>query len=150
MYIGFAQPGQEIIFEKEFMPHPVDIYVGQRLRLRRSMLGMSQEQLGGAIGITFQQIQKYERGINRMGSSRLYDFASILSVPIAYFFDGFNAATKGGMAEAAAPAFEAEMMTSKDTMAVVRSFNEIKNPKVRRQVMQLVKSLASSAGNSEG
>ena len=124
------------------MPHSVDIYVGQRLRLRRSMLGMSQEQLGSATGITFQQVQKYERGINRMGASRLYDFSKILSTPISYFFEGFTDSNKTAVAEAGAPAYEVEAMTGKDTMALVRAFSEIKNPKVRRQVLQLARSLA--------
>lgn len=124
------------------MPHSVDVYVGQRLRMRRSMLGMSQEQLGTATGITFQQIQKYERGINRMGASRLYEFSKILSTPISYFFEGFSDASRSAVAESAAPAYESEAMTSKDTMALIRAFNEIKSPKVRRQVLQLAKSLA--------
>ena len=124
------------------MPHSVDIYVGQRLRLRRSMLGMSQEQLGSATGITFQQVQKYERGINRMGASRLYDFSKILSTPISYFFEGFSESNKSAVAESATPTYEAEAMTGKDTMALVRAFSEIKSPKVRRQVLQLAKSLA--------
>ena len=124
------------------MPHAVDIYVGQRLRLRRSMLGMSQEQLGNATGITFQQVQKYERGINRMGASRLYDFSKILSTPISYFFEGFSDSNKMAVAESGAPAYEVEAMTGKDTMALVRAFSEIKSPKVRRQVLQLARSLA--------
>jgi transcriptional regulator with XRE-family HTH domain len=124
------------------MPHSVDIYVGQRLRLRRSMLGMSQEQLGNSTGITFQQVQKYERGINRMGASRLYDFSKILSTPISYFFEGFTDTNKSSVAESASPAYEVEAMTGKDTMALVRAFSEIKSPKVRRQVLQLARSLA--------
>jgi transcriptional regulator with XRE-family HTH domain len=106
------------------------------------MLGMSQEQLGSATGITFQQVQKYERGINRMGASRLYDFSKILSTPISYFFEGFTDSNKTAVAESGAPAYEVEAMTGKDTMALVRAFSEIKNPKVRRQVLQLARSLA--------
>ncbi len=124
------------------MPHSVDVYVGQRLRLRRSMLGMSQEQLGNATGITFQQIQKYEHGINRMGASRLYEFSKILAAPITYFFEGYSDNSRSAVAESAAPAYEAESMTSKDTMALVRAYSEIKSQKVRRQVLQLAKSLA--------
>ena len=124
------------------MPHLVDVYVGQRLRLRRSMLGMSQEQLGNSTGITFQQVQKYERGINRMGASRLYDFSKILSTPISYFFEGYNDSNKSAVAESGAHAYEVEAMTGKDTMALVRAFSEIKSPKVRRQVLQLARSLA--------
>lgn len=123
------------------MPHSVDIHVGQRLRLRRSMLGFSQEQLGNATGITFQQVQKYERGINRMGASRLYEFSKILSTPIAYFFEGYSDSPRSAVAEASA-AYEADGHTSKDTMSLVRAYNEIKSSKVRRQVLQLAKSLA--------
>lgn len=123
------------------MPHSVDIHVGQRLRLRRSMMGLSQEQLGSATGITFQQVQKYERGINRMGASRLYEFSKILSTPISYFFEGYADGTRSAVAESAAT-YEAEGHTSKDTMSLVRAYNEIKSPKVRRQVLQLAKSLA--------
>lgn len=124
------------------MPHSVDVYVGQRLRLRRSMLGMSQEQLGNATGITFQQIQKYERGINRMGASRLYEFSKIMATPITYFFEGYNDNSRSAVAESSAPAYEVESMASKDTMALVRAYGEIKSQKVRRQVLQLAKSLA--------
>lgn len=122
------------------------------MRLRRTMLGMSQDQIGSATGITFQQVQKYERGVNRMGSSRLYEFSRILSVPVAYFFEGFlegRSPKAAGMAESAAPAYEHEVLGSKETMSLVKSFNEITNPKTRKHVLQLVKSIAQSEGDSD-
>ncbi len=76
-------------------PHPVDIHVGARIRLRRTLLGMSQEKLGEAVGLTFQQIQKYERGTNRVSASRLYQFGQTLDVPVSFFFDGLNSPTIG-------------------------------------------------------
>ena len=76
-------------------PNPVDVHVGQRVRLRRTLLGMSQEKLGEAIGLTFQQVQKYERGANRIGSSRLYDLSRVLDVPISYFFDDMDQQVSG-------------------------------------------------------
>ena len=124
------------------MPHSVDIHVGQRLRLRRSMLGLSQEQLGSAAGITFQQVQKYERGINRMGASRLYEFSKMLSTPVTYFFEGYNDGSRSAVAEGSAQGYEAEGFASKDTMALVRAYNVIKSQKIRRQILQMTKSFA--------
>jgi transcriptional regulator with XRE-family HTH domain len=98
------------------MPHSVDIHVGQRLRLRRSMLGLSQA------GITFQQVQTYERGINRMGASRLYEFSKMLSTPVTYFFEGYNDGSRSAVAEGSTQGYEAEGFASKDTMALVRAF----------------------------
>lgn len=128
-------------------PHPVDIYVGKRLRMRRVMLGMSQESVGKAIGVTFQQIQKYERGANRMGSSRLYDFAQILTVPVSYFFEGYEQETGGaipitqiGFAEEEVP-FEHEKLTSRETLEVMRAYYSIRDSKVRKKMLDLMRSL---------
>jgi transcriptional regulator with XRE-family HTH domain len=129
--------------------HPVDVHVGKRLRLRRSMLGMSQQALGKATGITFQQVQKYERGINRVGSSRLFDIANALSVPVSFFFEDFSAsgaakagAAHAGFAEDAAEAFEHESSASKESMQLVRAFGKIKSPEVRKKIINLVKTLS--------
>jgi transcriptional regulator with XRE-family HTH domain len=131
-----------------FMPsHPVDTFVGNKLRARRIMLGLSQEAIGRAIGVTFQQIQKYERGINRMGSSRLYDFGKILSVPIAYFFEGYEVqsndtnAYAAGLAEEA-DGFEHEKISSRETLELVRAYYSIKDEKVRKKFSDLLKSMA--------
>ncbi len=127
------------------MSHPVDIHVGKRLRLRRSMLGMSQDHLGKEIGVTFQQVQKYERGINRIGSSRLYDFSKILGVPVSYFFEEFNPASEAkagrGFAEESA-SFETEKLDDKETMALIRSYYKITDPDIRRKVLSLIKAMA--------
>ena len=137
------------------MPHPVDIYVGKRLRMRRTMLGLSQEALGRAIGVTFQQIQKYERGVNRMGSSRLFDFARILNVPVAFFFEGYeeaqqseggaataNSSTYGGMADGATTDFEHERLTSRETLELMRAFHRIADNKTRKRIAELIKTMA--------
>lgn len=128
-------------------PHPVDIYVGKRLRMRRVMLGMSQESVGKAIGVTFQQIQKYERGANRMGSSRLYDFSQILNVPVSFFFEGYELETgdstpitQMGFAEEEVP-FEHEKLTSRETLEVMRAYYSIRESKVRKKMLDLMRSL---------
>src|SRR5512147_2967524 len=84
--------------EKEGRPSPIDVHVGSRIRLRRTLLGMSQEKLGEALGLTFQQIQKYERGVNRIGASRLFDLARVLDVPIGFFFDDMSPELGGNAA----------------------------------------------------
>ncbi len=126
------------------MPHPVDVHVGKRLRLRRTILGLSQEAIGNAIGVTFQQVQKYERGVNRMGSSRLYDFSKILAIPVAYFFDEMDKPTSGnatGVAEDA-PAFEHEKMSSRETLEMMRAYYRIADAQTRKRIFELVKALA--------
>ena len=129
-------------------PHPVDVYVGRRLRLKRTFLGLSQESVGKQIGVTFQQIQKYERGINRMGASRLYDFAKALGVQVAYFFEGFgdyvaddNVAT--GAAEPNAAGYEHETINNRETLEVMRAYYRIKNPAVRKRIIDLIKAMAA-------
>src|SRR3974390_2286355 len=84
---GMARPEQVTGADKESRPSPIDIHVGSRIRLRRTLLGMSQERLGEALGLTFQQVQKYERGVNRVGASRLFDLSRVMDVPISFFFD---------------------------------------------------------------
>ncbi len=127
--------------------HPVDVHVGKRLRLKRTLLGLSQEYIGNAIGVTFQQIQKYERGVNRMGASRLYDFSRVMSVPVSFFFEGYEAAASsphGGMAENEASAFQHEQMPNRETMDMMRAYYRIKSPVMRKRVLELVKSMADA------
>ena len=128
-------------------PRPVDAHVGARVRLRRTMLGMSQEKLAQALGLTFQQVQKYERGTNRVGSSRLYELSKILDVPIQYFFAEMPAeiaATartgNGGFAEAAAD-YEPDTLAKRETLELVRAYYRIKSPRVRKKVFDLAKTL---------
>lgn len=129
-------------------PHPVDIYVGRRLRQKRTILGFSQENVGKKIGVTFQQIQKYERGINRMGASRLHDFAKALGVQVSYFFEGYNdyviednAALAA--AEPTAQTFEHDTMNNRETLEVMRAYYKIKNPAVRKRVVDLIKAMGA-------
>ena len=135
-------------------PHPVDVYVGRRLRLKRTILGMSQEAVGKQIGVTFQQIQKYERGINRMGASRLYDFARALGVQIAYFFEGYgDYAIEDGSAlalgEPEAVGFEHEKANNRETFEVMRAYYRIKNPAVRKRIVDLIKAMAADEGDAK-
>ena len=129
-------------------PNPVDVHVGKRLRQRRTLLGMSQEKLGELLGLTFQQVQKYERGTNRIGSSRLYRLARILEVSVIYFFEGLDdapvAALPGGeQAEPIAPA-EPNAMDRRETLELVRAYYRIEDQLVRRRVFDLIKSLGSA------
>ena len=133
-------------------PNPIDVHVGSRVRLRRTLLGMSQEKLGEAIGLTFQQVQKYERGANRVGSSRLFDLARVLDVPVAYFFDEMAAGVAArspsrlrGLADTKPPAFEPDAMAKRETLELVRAYYRITSPQVRKRVFELTKSLANAS-----
>lgn len=125
-------------------PDPVDISVGGRLRQRRTLLGMSQEKLGRAVGLTFQQIQKYERGVNRIGASRLLQLSRVLGVPIAYFFEDVPAPKSGRAAQqtVAVASAEADPFSRRETMELVRAYYAISNPFVRKRVLDLVRALS--------
>ena len=132
-------------------PRPVDVHVGSRVRLRRTMLGMSQEKLGAAIGLTFQQVQKYERGTNRIGASRLFELSKVLDVPVSFFFDdmppevaGPRTSRPAGMAEAQGAAYEADTLAKRETLELVRAYYKIKHDKVRKRVFELTKALAKA------
>ena len=126
---------------------PVDSYVGGRVRMRRKMIGMSQQGLGEALGITFQQIQKYEKGTNRIGASRLQHISEVLNVPVAYFFDGWPADGRStpSRAERAALSDVTEFMASSDGIALIQAFVRIKSRTVRRQLVQLAVGIADHA-----
>ena len=134
----------------ESRPSPIDVHVGSRIRLRRTLMGMSQERLGDALGLTFQQVQKYERGVNRVGASRLYDLSRVLDVPIAFFFDDMpenrgqgNMAGVAGFAERpegyGAPADDP--LAKRETLELVRAYYRITDPAVRKRVFDLIKSM---------
>lgn len=129
-------------------PNPVDVHVGGRVRLRRTLLGLSQEKLGEAIGLTFQQVQKYERGANRIGASRLWDLSRVLEVPVSYFFEemGDNIASlspRHVTSEVAEPeAQEGDPMTKRETLELVRAYYKIGEPAVRKRIYELAKTLA--------
>ena len=134
------------------IPNPVDVHVGSRVRLRRTLLGMSQEKLADAVGLTFQQIQKYERGTNRIGSSRLYQFSQILDVPVSFFFDGMSpeSATAGrGLREGESQSFAQDQLTRRETLELVRAYYRIVDPKVRAHIFDLVKSVAAAEAPKE-
>ncbi len=131
--------------------HPVDTHVGKRLRLRRSMLGMSQDFLGKEIGVTFQQIQKYERGVNRIGSSRLYDFSKILNVPVEYFFEDLSGQpleiegnAKEGFSEKNEDKFKVENLDNKETLSLIKAYYRIEDVQVRKKVLSLIKVMGSN------
>ncbi|WP_183189247.1 helix-turn-helix domain-containing protein [Ancylobacter tetraedralis] len=125
-------------------PNPIDKHVGSRVRMRRMMVGMSQEKLGENLGITFQQIQKYEKGTNRIGASRLQNISSVLGVPVAFFFEGIPNTTPGtaGFAEDASPAYVADFLATNEGLALTRAFLKIPDSKVRRRIVDLVEALA--------
>ena len=130
-------------------PDPIDIHVGERLRERRGFLGMTQEQLGTSLGITFQQVQKYERGANRIGASRLYNICRILDVAPQYFFTGLTGVT--GLAEddqetydAGGPAQKSNPALDKEARDLIRAFRQIEDPAVRRRILELARTLSNS------
>lgn len=131
--------------DKKKKPNPIDIHVGSRIRLRRTMLGMSQEKLGESLGITFQQVQKYEKGTNRVGASRLQNISAILNVPVSFFFEDApgDQAPEGasGMAENSA-SYVVNFLSSSEGLQLNRAFVKIPDPKVRRRIIDLVRSLA--------
>jgi transcriptional regulator with XRE-family HTH domain len=121
--------------------NPVDMQVGNRVRIRRMLIGMSQERLGELLGLTFQQVQKYEKGINRIGAGRLFDVSRILGVPIDYFYEGAQMSGQAGFAEDSAPPVM-EFVSSGEGLQLSLAFMKIKDAKVRKRVLDLVKSLA--------
>jgi transcriptional regulator with XRE-family HTH domain len=128
-------------------PNPIDIHVGGRVRLRRMMLGMSQEKLGEQLGITFQQIQKYEKGTNRIGASRLQNIATVLSVPVGFFFDG--APGQGaGATDSKSGSYVVDFLSSSEGLQLNRAFVRISDSKVRRRVVDLVRALAGDGSES--
>ena len=131
--------------ENKKKPNPIDIHVGSRVRLRRNMLGMSQEKLGESLGITFQQIQKYEKGTNRVGASRLQAIATILGVPVSFFFEDapdMPTTLGGGFREDNATSYVVDFLNSAEGLQLNRAFVRIADAKVRRRVVDLVKALA--------
>jgi transcriptional regulator with XRE-family HTH domain len=144
-----AGAGSEFLPENRMIkkvPNPIDKHVGSRVRMRRMMLGMSQEKLGDALGLTFQQVQKYEKGSNRIGASRLQQISLILQVPISFFFEGAPPppGTAEGFGEAASPAYVTDFLATNDGLALVKAFMRIPNAKLRRRVVDLVEEIAGA------
>jgi transcriptional regulator with XRE-family HTH domain len=143
-------------------PNPIDVHVGKRLRLRRTLLGMSQERLGESLGLTFQQVQKYERGANRIGSSRLFELGQILDVPVSFFFDDMpgtagvgsqgGAAMGAGLAEEGAT-FEHDLddglsLDKRETLELIRAYYRIGDPAVPKRLFELTKALGNLPGGT--
>ena len=133
------------------VPNPIDRHVGSRVRMRRMLAGVSQEKLGDALGLTFQQVQKYEKGSNRISASRLQQIAKMLDVPVSFFFDGAPTGDMptGGFSDAASSAYVSDFMSSSEGVQLTKAFVRIKNPRVRRRIIDLVESLAEEdSGNA--
>ena len=136
--------------EKDRRPSPIDAHVGTRIRLRRTLLGMSQERLGDALGLTFQQVHKYERGVNRVGASRLFDLSRVLDVPISFFFDDMGetvasanpAASQGsvGSSDAQNP------FGDRETLELIRAYYRVSNPAQSKKMFELIKSMGPTEG----
>ncbi len=132
------------------IPNPVDVHVGARVRQRRTLLGMSRTTLGDALGVSFQQVQKYERGTNRMGSSRLFDLSRVLDVPVEYFFEEMPSAvaasspakTRGRPKKL--PSYEPDPMAKRETLELVRAYYKIKDAEIRKLLREMIKAIAQS------
>jgi transcriptional regulator with XRE-family HTH domain len=118
-------------------PNPVDRHVGSRVRMRRIMLGMSQEKLGEGLGLTFQQIQKYEKGTNRIGASRIQQISEILQVPVSFLFEG-SPGSSTGFDAAPSPAYVADFLATSEGLALIRAFTRVPNIKLRRAIVDMV------------
>lgn len=132
-------------------PNPIDVHVGNRVRLQRMLIGISQEKLGERLGLTFQQVQKYEKGINRIGASRLFELSRVLGVPVQFFYEdapasGSQHGTPPGLAERSSDSHVFEFLSSREGLELNRAFSRITDPKVRKSVIDLVRSLADEAG----
>lgn len=134
-------------------PNPIDVHVGSRVRLRRMVVGMSQEKLGDQLGLTFQQIQKYEKGSNRIGASRLFQLSQILGVPVQFFFEQAPTTEQdphiGGFSEPSSDNFVLDFINSREGLELNRAFVKIKDPNVRRRVIELVRAMALTSDVSE-
>ena len=126
-------------------PHPIDVHVGSRVRLRRTLLGMNQTQLGEKLGITFQQIQKYENGFNRISASRLYQMTHILDVPVLFFFDGMPPDTDDAVPQQASSGALGGVLLKRETLELVRAYYRIGDPAARKHLFELIKAMANLA-----
>ncbi len=137
------------------IPSPVDVHVGARLRVRRTLLGMSQTTLGEAIGLSFQQVQKYERGSNRISGSRLFALTRVLDVPIEFFFDDMPTAvtasspTLGGGKAKKPPSYEPNPMARRETLEIVRAYDKITDPEIRKHLFAMTKTLGARSSGSD-
>ncbi len=137
------------------IPSPVDVHVGTRVRMRRTLLGMNQTKLGEALGVSFQQMQKYENGANRISASRLFDLSRVFDVPIEFFFDDMPTAVSasspalGGATAKEPPSYELGPMAKRETLKLVRAYYKIRDPQVRKRLYELAKALGAAASRSD-
>src|SRR5215467_6904288 len=131
------------------VPNPIDQHVGSRVRLRRQMLAMSQEKLGAALDLTFQQVQKYERGANRIGASRLQQISQILQVPVEFFFEGAPNASLAPRSTGSALSMAQinDFISDSDGLRLIRAFMRIDTAALRRRIVMLVQEIAGDHGN---
>ncbi len=128
--------------DNEKTPNPVDLYVGGRIRMRRRTLGVSQEKLAEDLGLTFQQVQKYERGANRVSASKLYEIARSLSTPVAFFFEGLNDPTTSAPGEAPQDNAVHDFLMTNEGLELASIFPKVKRTRVRRRLLELVRAMA--------
>ena len=130
------------------IPNPVDVHVGSRVKIRRNMLGLSQEKLGDYLGVTFQQIQKYEKGINRISASRMQQISEILETPVSFFFDDLPNQSanqnEAGFSDSSSSQYVVDFLSTSDGLRLNRAFVKIKDPKLREKIVDLVISIADS------
>ena len=137
------------------IPNPIDVHVGARVRQRRTLLGMNQTKLGDAIGLTYQQVQKYENGANRISASRLFDLSRMFEVPVEYFFDDMPTAVaastpaQGGGKAKEPPSYEPNPMAKRETLELVRAYYKITDPEIRKRLRELAKALGAAASRSD-
>lgn len=132
-------------------PHPVDVHVGTRVRMCRTLKGLSQQKLAASLGLTFQQVQKYERGANRISASRLWELGQILDVPVSHFFEDADAAGVkdhrfGAAVAEKATEFEPESLFRREILELVRAYDRLENPAVRKRIFELIKTLGEDEG----
>ncbi len=136
-------------------PSPVDVHVGARVRMRRTLFGMTQTKLGDAIGLTFQHVQKYERGTNRVSSSRLFDLSRVLDVPVEFFFEDMptevaaSSPAQGRRTAKEPPSYERDPMAKRETLELVRTYYKISNPQVRKRLFEMVKAIGAAFENQD-
>lgn len=131
--------------------NPIDVHVGARVRMRRVLLGMSQEKLGESLGITFQQVQKYEKGTNRIGASRLFKISQVLGVPVSYFYEelaGNSEKAVAGFGESQSQGYVVDFLSSSEGLQLNKAFMKIQDPRVRRKVVELVRTLGDTSDAS--
>ena len=134
-------------------PNPIDIHVGARVRLRRNLLGLTLQTLAKAVGVTYQQLQKYEWGVNRIGASRLFNLSHVLDVPISFFFDDLSPAAAGAgrkrqakdFSEAPAAAIDFDVLSNRETIKLIRAYYRVTNPRIRKRVLDLLEAAGKTS-----